>query len=109
MVRRKWVRMSVAAVTTGIMAISGYLYFSQKNTGTSNGAPVVVQLNSISTKELDEFIKSSDFTLTGTENSRSVTSVEPQVRNLLHNVSDKELDAFLSQVPNVDDELYRLN
>ncbi|MGZ5285712.1 MAG: hypothetical protein ACXWB9_00940 [Flavisolibacter sp.] len=96
--RRKWMRMAVAATLTGIMAISGFLYFNNRNEISPAGTETVSnELKQVSSEELDAFIKS---TTAGNQPSASdnVTASE-DANDLLNDVSDKELEAFLSGVP----------
>lgn len=94
MTRNKWMRMAVAAMFAGIMVISGFLYFNQTGNGSD---PVASELKKASTEELDAFINST----TGTANSNTTqsNSVAQDVKEILDDVSDKELEAFLSAVP----------
>ena len=96
--RRKWMRMAVAASITAIMAISGFLYFNNRNEISPAGTEIVSnELKKVSSEELDAFIKS---TTGGNQPSASdnVTASE-DANALLNDVSDKELEAFLSGVP----------
>jgi len=111
-VRRKWMRMAVAAVITGIISLSGYLYFTSKTSSGNLNAPIAQQLKNVSTKEIDEFIKTADPVVATTEivsTSGTKEKVKTEVKQLLTDVSDKELDAFLNQVPTDDEDLYALN
>lgn len=102
--KRGWMKMSVAATLLGIILISGFWFLeSQKN----NSATVAAQLKNVTNQELDEFLKTS----TGLPNSESVgTATETaatEVKNLLNDVADKELEKFLSEIPS--DDLYAIN
>ena len=111
-VRRKWMRMAVAAAITGIISLSGYLYFTNKTSPVTANAPIAQQLKGVSTKEIDEFIKTADPVVATTEvvsTSGTKEKANTQVKQLLTDVSDKELDAFLNQVPTDDEDLYALN
>jgi hypothetical protein len=109
MAGRKWMRWAVAAMVAGIISLSGYFYFNQKNSGSDSGRPIAQQLKNVSTKELDEFIKTTDITLTSTETAKAKASGKTEVQKLLTDVSDKELDVFLSQVPTDDEDLLVIN
>lgn len=95
---RKWMRMAVAASVTAIMAISGFLYFNNRNEIAPAGNETVsTELKDVSTEELDAFIKNA----TGGKQpaaSDDITASE-DASALLNDVSDKELEAFLSGVP----------
>ncbi len=98
MMKRKWMRMAVAASVTAIMAISGFLYFNNRNEIAPAGNETVsTELKDVSTEELDAFIKNA----TGGKQpaaSDDITASE-DASALLNDVSDKELEAFLSGVP----------
>ena len=105
----RWMRVAAAAVVTGLIVISGYLYFNGRN-GTDSGAPIAQQLKNVSTKELDEFIKTADVTVSSTETAvHSKAPGHQELRNLLHDVSDKELDKFLQEIPTDDEDLSLIN
>jgi hypothetical protein len=100
--KRSWMRMAVAAVFFGIIMVSGFwIVDNQKD------KPVTVasQLKNVSNQELDEFIKSSS-ALVGSETVQNQNATI-EVKELLNDVGDKELENFLNEVP-VED-LYSLN
>jgi hypothetical protein len=107
MPRRNWMRMAVAAMVAGIIAVSGFMYFnSGKRAGNSDVAGpiaaqhIVKELKNVSTEELDAFIKTTAVTVHSTETAKNTKTKD--VKSLLKDVSDKELDAFLDQVPTDD-------
>lgn len=101
MMRRKWVRLAVAAMVTGIMAVSGFMYFNNRGSVTSDP---VTAVKKASTKELNDFIKSTVVNVT--DNNAGVTAHNAtQTKKLFNDVSDKELDAFLSQVSTDDEDI----
>jgi hypothetical protein len=97
----RWAKMAVAASVAGIMAISGYWYLNSGG-NTAAGDPVASELKNVSTSAMEEFIKTTDVTLGSAATAQTQRS-KSDVKKLLQDVSDKELDAFLEQVP-VDDE-----
>ncbi|HEU0110531.1 MAG TPA: hypothetical protein VFQ73_06615 [Flavisolibacter sp.] len=104
---RKWMRYAVAAMVTGIIAFSGYFYLNQKNNRLDADRPLAHQLKNVSTKELDEFIKTTDISSASMETARVTSS--PEVEKLLTGVTDTELEAFLMQVPTDDEDLLVIN
>ncbi|MFL5740060.1 MAG: hypothetical protein ACJ75B_07575 [Flavisolibacter sp.] len=104
MMRRKWARLAVAAMITGIIAVSGIAYFnSKKDISVDNPAWVANKLKTVPDKTIDEFVKITDV------NAASMVTVKKQnkpadSRKLLQDIPDKELDAFLQQLP-ADEEL----
>jgi hypothetical protein len=107
-VRRRWMRLVAAAVVTSIISLSGYFYFSQRN-AVNVDRPIAQQLKNVSTKELDEFIKTADITTASTETVQAKVAGKTEVQKMLTDVSDKELDAFLAQVPTDDEDLLVIN
>ena len=101
--KRKWVRMAVAAMVTGVLILSGITYF---NTGKTDGnQPVAVEIKKASTEELDAFVQAAGAEVQGEQNTAQNSAA---VKNLLKDVSDEELEAFLDQVP-VEEEEFDLN
>jgi hypothetical protein len=112
---RKWIRMAVAAMIAGIVAFSGITYFSgnRNSTGSSNNTVAVNQttgtqrqdlkkdLKTVSTEELDAFIKTTAVTVNTTATAQN-TPKASDVKTFLKDVSDKELDQFLDEVPTED-------
>jgi hypothetical protein len=107
-VKRRWMRMAVAAMVTGIIGLSGWFYFSQHK-GFDANKPIAQQLKNVSTKELNEFIKTTDITAASTETARAKTANKTEVEQMLTDVSDKELASFLNQVPSDDEDLLVIN
>ncbi len=70
------------------------------------GQWVAKNLEGVSNQALDEFIKTAD--LNASENIAKASN-NTEVRNMLKEVSDIELDAFLTAVPTDDEELLVIN
>lgn len=106
---RSFMRIAVAAMITGVIALSGVLYFSNTSVDPVNQSKewVAKKLDGVSTQALDNFIKSADFKSTsGTVTASKPASVD--VKKMLNDVSTRELDAFLTQV-GFDEDLYIIN
>lgn len=107
---RGWMRVAAAAVVAGVMALSGYLYFGgSSNTPDFQSNPeewVAKKLKGVSTDALEDFIQTADATPNGTSTARGRG---PEVRSMLKDVSDRELENFLEQVPTDDEELSVIN
>lgn len=108
--RPRWMRMAIAAAVTGLVAVGGYFY-AMRDTGSADTTqPIAGQLQGVSNKELDEFIKTTDFD--GPSTGQTAMGRKPakaEVQELLKDVSDKELESFLNQVPTDDEDLYVIN
>lgn len=109
MVKRRWMRLAVAAAVTGIVALSGYFYLSGKDQVADPSSQVAQQLKNVSTKELEEFIKTTDITAVSNQTASVKSNPDAEVKELLNGVSDTELDAFLNQVPGEDEDLLVIN
>ena len=105
---RRWMQMAAAAMVAGIIAVSGWFYINQKD-GTGTEQPVAQQLKNVSTKELDEFLKTADITPASKSTAQMSTSGEAEIRNMLKDVSTQELDRFLDQIPTDDEDLLVIN
>jgi hypothetical protein len=101
-------QMAAAAMVAGIIAVSGWFYINQKD-GTGTEQPVAQQLKNVSTKELDEFLKTADITPASKSTAQMSTSGEAEIRNMLKDVSTQELDRFLDQIPTDDEDLLVIN
>lgn len=98
--RRKWMRLAVAATVTGIMAVSGFFYFNNRgNNGAANDP--VTAVKKASTEELNAFINTTAVT---DDKSQVTVNNNPKTERIFADVSDKELNDFLDQMP-ADDEI----
>jgi hypothetical protein len=119
--RRGWMRAAVAAVVVGIMTFAGLNYFggkqnngiaSNNNTVQQSTTPeklnpaIAKELNTVSTEELDAFIKKVDAVDTVSKSSvvSHSTTKKDKLRSMLKDVSNDELDNFLNQVPTASEE-----
>ena len=105
---RKWMKLAVAGMIVGIITFSGIAYFNNGKTGLADSGTVATKgiekdLKAISTEELKSFIKTSTATTVNTETAQN-TRKTTEVKALLEDVSDKELNAFLDQLPTDDSE-----
>lgn len=98
---RKWMRLAVAAAVTGIIAVSGIFYFNNHGGGASTTDPVVA-VKKASTQELNDFIKTA---VTDDKAQITVQNTAPktEAKKIFADISDKELNDFLDQVPADDD------
>jgi hypothetical protein len=104
--RRKWMRLAVAAVMVGIITISGIFYFNnRKDIAVDNPQWVASKLKNVSDKAINEFVNTADASAANTVTVHKTTPKNPEVKKMLQDVSDKELDAFLAQVPDDEEEL----
>jgi len=98
--KRRWMRLAVAAAVTGIMAISGIFYFGNRGGSSLTNDPVTA-VKKASTEELNDFINSTTVT---DDRSQVTVNNNPKTEKIFADVSDKELNDFLDQMP-ADDEI----
>ena len=104
LMRKKWMRLAVAAMVVGVMSISGIVYFNNRSNVTPSDP--VTAVKKASTEELNDFIKTTAADVTDGKTQVIAKNKTPktEAKKLFADVSDKELDAFLDQMP-ADDEL----
>lgn len=119
MYRRTWMRVAAAVIVTGGLVFGGLQIFSnkqqqnsdslaattQKNTNVQvadNKAPVVQEIKKVSTKDLEEFVKSVPITAAA---PKKEPPSKTETKELLKDVSVNEMENFLAAVPQPDDEL----
>ena len=89
-------RLAVAASVVAAVAVGGWLYWNgQTAPPTVVTAPAGNPLKDVSTQELEQFIESTDAVYNGSHTIANGGTA----RKLLRDVSNKELDAFLQEVP----------
>jgi hypothetical protein len=110
----RFMRVAFAAALMGAVVLGGVLYFNGSGTGTGNGPDPVKQpgawvaqkLKNIPDRDLEAFLKTTDTDINSKEVARKGSKVE--VKQMLRDVSTKELDAFLNEVP-VDNDVSNIN
>lgn len=102
---RKWMRLAVAAMITGLITFSGIAYFNSRSSASK--VPVTVALKKASTEELKEFIKNTAVVIPDEQTPLTArnSSSKNEKANLFGDVSDKELESFLKQVSTEDEVL----
>ena len=110
-ISRNWMKMAVAAMVAGIIAVSAIFYLNDKSSVIDPVKQpaqwVAKNLEGVSNQTLDEFIKTADYN--ASENIAKAPNHITEVRSMLNEVSDSELDAFLAAVPADDEELLMIN
>lgn len=109
--RGRFMRIAAAAIVTGIIAISGFLFLGKGeqsiDPNQQSGEWVAKSLQNISNQELDEFLKASDIGYNASNMAQNGNGTD--VQNMLKGVSNSELDAFLEQVPTGSEDSYLIN
>ena len=97
---RKWMRYAVAAMVAGIIAVSSVLYFGNNNQAIDPASEsyewVATNLKNVPNKELDEFINTTYISSSALANTNA--SDKTEVRKLLKDISDSEINKFLEEV-----------
>lgn len=108
-ITRKWMRVAAAAMVAGIITISSLVYFNWNKTVDPQQNPeewVAKKLKGVSNDALEDFIQEAGLSPNGNQTAQGSAA---EVRSMLGDVSDRELDKFLEQVPIDDEELYLIN
>ncbi|PZR29299.1 MAG: hypothetical protein DI535_02855 [Citrobacter freundii] len=96
-VRRKWYRYAVAASVTIIVALSATLWFgrgtSDKADPSKSYAWIEKNMKKVSTEDIGKFVELAD------PAASDIASAPSDIKSLLKNVSDKEIQDFLKDVP----------
>lgn len=96
----RWMKYAAAAVIAGVVTITSIFYFSNRNNGTEPSVHseewVASKLKNVSNQELEEFINTAGFNSTALAQT---SSNKTEVRSLLNDVPDADLEKFLDEVP----------
>lgn len=97
-VNRKWFRFAAAAVVTGFIAMTGVLlFFTDSPIRTSNTHEWVEKnMKKVSTDEIDSFIQADE--------QPTATAKTTDIRELMKDVSDNDIQDFLSKTNAGNDE-----
>lgn len=96
---RKWFRYAAAAVVTGIIALSSFIYFN-RNSVDPNKNPdgwVAKNMKKVNADKIDEFIKLTDEETSLKESVVSTTGRSDEVKELIKDISEKEIQEFLDE------------
>ncbi|HEX2847378.1 MAG TPA: hypothetical protein VHN59_12575 [Chitinophagaceae bacterium] len=98
MAPRKWFKYAIAASITAIVALGTVLLLNQQSTPGVNKQPyawVEKNMKKVSTEDISKFVDLAD----DAAPDIAKTSTSADIKNLLKNVSDKEIQDFLKDVP----------
>jgi hypothetical protein len=94
---------AAAAVVTGVIAILGFLYLSNDNSGSTTGTSMaryqksmLKEIKKTSDTELNEFVKQFDEAGLTTEET-ATTDTNKEVKELLKDIPETELKQFLDE------------
>lgn len=91
---KKAMRYAAAAVITGLIALGGWLYFNPAKPGTTSFASIENKVKQVSDDEMLNFLENDEQIATGSEMSNAEQMDEADMKSLLANVSDEELEQF---------------
>ena len=96
---KSWLRYAAAAVVIGFIAVSGFLFFNRSDSadsiaGSNSFAWVEKNLKTVSTEDIDRFVES-----TGADNVIAQVSAPDDIKKLMSDVSDKDIQDFLNDTP----------
>ena len=110
---RRWFRYASAAVVSGFIVFTGLTYFNRPNNNPVEAnkawAKVEKNVSTLSDKELKDFVQYTDAGLSGNEIVTGKTAPAEDVKELLKDVSDKELQQFLDQTADTEEDPLSMN
>jgi hypothetical protein len=111
--RRRWFRYATAAVVSGAIVLIGIAYFDKPNTkpveANKAWAKVEKNVQTLSDKELNDFVQYTDAGLGGNEIVAGKSAPAEDVKDLLKDVSDKEIQQFLDQTTDTEEDPLSMN
>ena len=97
--KRKWSRMAVAAAVIGIVAITGLLLFNNGTINIDKNPQAWVKknvINKVSDEKINEFVTLVAPNETPKTAEENEAATQEEVKELMKDVSQKELDEFLN-------------
>lgn len=100
MTSRKWFRYAAAAVVTGVLILSGFLFLGKNdiNPDVKSYAWVKKNMKDVSTEALDSFITITEKETQIIASNTTTVTAGNEVKELVKNISDEELQSFLNDV-----------
>ena len=96
--KRRWYRMSIAAAVVGVVAITGLLLLNRDKINIDKNPQAWVKknvINKVSNEKIDEFV--TLVTPNGAQKTEyNEAAAQAEVKELMKDVSQKEIDAFLN-------------
>ena len=95
---RRWYRMAMAAAVIGVIAITGLLLIKGNNTNINDPQAWVKKnvLNKVSDEKINEFVALVEPEQTQKPAEESEAATQAEVKELMKDVSQKEIDEFLN-------------
>ena len=119
---RTWTKAAVAAAISGIVLFGGYRLLNDpdetmpaiaaqqpadttRNLVAKNGTGTAQELRNVSPEEVEEFMKSVPYNTAKARNVVLPSEEKKELREMLKDVSQQEIDAFLEALPTSDENL----
>ena len=95
--RRRWYRLAVAAAVIGIVAIGGLLFIKPGLNPVDNPqAWIEKNVKKVNRDKIDEFVSLADDDSSEKADSRSEAVKKAEIKELMKDVPEKEIEAFLN-------------
>jgi hypothetical protein len=97
---RKWFRVSAAAIATGLILTMGWLGLHRPASHPITNTDLMASLDKASDQEILNYLENQNIPLAETMNNSTAAAVEfndADVKNILGNVSDDELNQYLDE------------
>jgi hypothetical protein len=123
---RTWTKVAVAATIAGIVFIGGYRLLNDKpervpaataqksagnpgNRMAGNGSNLLQYIQNFSTEELDEFMNTVPVNSSKMQRATLAPTEKREIKEWLKTVPEKDIDAFLSDLPTADENLMAID
>lgn len=106
LINRSWFRYAAVAVVSGLIAVTGLLYFNNKGTGKAPLAKFTRDVKKMDEQQKETLIDFIDAGMNGKETAKLNTdNKSKEIRDLLQDVPEEELKDFQEQTEDVQDVL----
>lgn len=92
---KKAIGFAAAAAFAGVISLAGWLHFH--NTGVSGSSPEIAGLDKIGSEEISNYLESAPVSPTETAKITVADSKNDEIKQLLADVSNEELERYLDQ------------
>jgi hypothetical protein len=106
--KRSWFRYAVAAVITGVIVMSGFLVFNNKNKinpEENSYAWVEKSLKKVSTDDIDEFTELAVDGTVASADIRSEVNEINEIRELVKDIPEKDIQQFIEETESAEPDV----
>ena len=95
----RWVKYAAAAVVTGVIALSAWLYYNPSSSSATNGLAAQLQqeMDNISDEAILEFTNPTTSVYYGTAANGAIDLTNEDLHYMLGDVSDEALQQYLAE------------